>query len=330
METVKTTRKYFSKIGLMYLLGTLIITGVQYLVYYLLAYFFPAILENYTAYFLILMLTMYIVSMPLMALLIRTIPAEAPAEKKKMTVKQWLIAAIIAFSGMYISNIIGNILTTIIGFLKGSSVSNDLLTIATSNSTWANFLIMVLCAPVAEEFLFRKLLIDRTAKYGEGISVLFSALIFGLFHGNLNQFAYAFVLGAVFGFIYVKTRDIKYTIFLHMLINFMGSIVSLALLNYSGLTELLSVSDDLSAEELISFTSGHIAGILLYLLYALFLLAIVIAGIVLFFVNLNKIHLHTTEYSVPAGKRFVIYFVNVGVILFCIYWIVQIIIQLFS
>jgi membrane protease YdiL (CAAX protease family) len=330
METLKTTRKHFSKIGLMYLLGTLIITGVQYLVYYLLEYFFPAILENYTAYFLILMLTMYIVSMPLMALLIRTIPAEAPAEKKKMTIKQWLIAAIIAFSGMYISNIIGNILTAIIGFLKGSSVSNDLLTIATSNSIWANFLIMVLFAPVAEELLFRKLLIDRTAKYGEGISVLLSALIFGLFHGNLNQFAYAFVLGGIFGFIYVKTRDIKYTIFLHMLINFMGSIVSIALLDYSGLTELLSVSDDLSAEELIAFISGHIAGILLYLLYAIFLLAIVIAGIVLFFVNLKNIQLYTTEYSVPAGNRFRIYFVNAGVILFCIYWIVQIIIQLFS
>jgi membrane protease YdiL (CAAX protease family) len=276
------------------------------------------------------MLTMYIVSMPLMALLIRTIPAEAPAEKKKMTIKQWLIAAIIAFSGMYISNIIGNILTTVIGLLKGSSVSNDLLTIATSNSIWANFLIMVLFAPVAEELLFRKLLIDRTAKYGEGISVLLSALIFGLFHGNLNQFAYAFVLGGIFGFIYVKTRDIKYTIFLHMLINFMGSIVSIALLDYSGLTELLSASDDLSAEELIAFISVHIAGILLYLLYAMFLLAIVIAGIVLFFVNLKKIQLYTTEYSVPAGKRFRIYFINVGVILFCIYWIVQIIIQLFS
>jgi uncharacterized metal-binding protein len=115
-----------------------------------------------------------------------------------------------------------------------------------------------------------------------------------------------------------------------MLINFMGSIISIALLDYSGLTELLSVSDDLSAEELIAFISGHIAGILLYLLYAIFLLAIVIAGIVLFFVNLKNIQLYTTEYSVPAGKRFRTYFVNAGVILFCIYWIVQIIIQLFS
>jgi membrane protease YdiL (CAAX protease family) len=312
----------------MYLLGTLIITGVQYMVYYLLVQFFPAILENYTAYFMILMLTMYIVSMPLMAILIRTIPTEAPAVKKKMTVKQWIIAAIIAFSGMYISNIIGTILIAIIASLKGSYVSNDLLTIVTSSSIWANFLIMVLFAPVAEELLFRKLLIDRTAKYGEGISVLFSALFFGLFHGNLKQFAYAFVLGAIFGFIYVKTRDIKYTISIHMLINFMGSIVSIALLDFSGLDEILSMSDD--PEEILALTSGHIAGILLYVLYVLFMLVIIIAGIVLFFVNLKKMQLNRTVYSVPAGKRFITYFVNVGVIVFCVYWVVQILIQLFS
>jgi membrane protease YdiL (CAAX protease family) len=329
METLKLTRKHFSKIGLMYLLGTLIITGVQYLEYFLLERFFPGVLENYTAYFLILMLSMYIVSMPLMALLIRTVPAEAPAEKKKMTVGQWIIAAIIAFAGMYLSNIIGNILTAIVGALKGSAVSNDILSIATSNSIWANILIMVLCAPVAEELLFRKLLIDRTAKYGEGISVLFSALFFGLFHGNLNQFAYAFVLGAVFGFIYVKTRNIKYTIFLHMLINFMGSVVSLSILNFGGLTELMS-ADTMTQEELTAFVTGHMAGILLYALYALFLVGVTIAGIVLFFVNLKKMRLATTEYSVPRGKRFVTYFVNVGVILFSVYWIVQIIVQLFS
>ena len=47
--------------------------------------------------------------------------------------------------------------------------------------------------------------------------MLFSGLMFGLFHGNLNQFVYAFVLGLCFGFIYVKTGNIRYTIGLHML-----------------------------------------------------------------------------------------------------------------
>ena len=54
------------------------------------------------------------------------------------------------------------------------------------------FLYMVICAPILEEYIFRKLIVDRTVKYGQGVAVVLSGLMFGLFHGNLNQFAYAF------------------------------------------------------------------------------------------------------------------------------------------
>ena len=101
---------------------------------------------------------------------------------------------------MYLANIAGNIITNIVGNLKGSTVTNEIVETALANAAWVNILVMVLLAPVLEELLFRKMLIDRTIKYGEGISVLISALFFGLFHGNLNQFAYAFVIGGVFAF----------------------------------------------------------------------------------------------------------------------------------
>ena len=186
METLKPTRQHFSKLGLMYLLGSLIIIGIQYLEYFIINRYFPNILNNSTAYFLILMLTMYAISMPLMGLLIQTVPKESSSEKKKMSIGQWIITFIICYSGMYLANIFGNIITAIISSVKGSAVSNDILNIATSNDVWCNVLIMVLLAPIAEELLFRKFLIDRTVKYGEGISILFTALFFGLFHGNLN------------------------------------------------------------------------------------------------------------------------------------------------
>lgn len=329
METWKPTKQHFSKLGLMYFLGSLIIIGIQYLEYFVISSFFPNILDNYTIYFLILMLSMYAISMPLMGMLIRTVPKEPSQEKKKMTVGQWIITFIICYAGMYLANILGNIITAIISVVKGSAVSNDILNIATSNDVWCNALIMVLLAPIAEELLFRKLLIDRTAKYGEGISVLFSALFFGLFHGNLNQFAYAFVIGGIFGFIYVKTRNIKYTIFMHMLINFLGSIVSLGLLKLSGFSELMSAAD-MSQEEIMKIAMNHLPGMLLFCLYGLFLIGIVIAGIVLFCVNIKKVHLLKTEFSVPKGKRFATYFVNVGVLIFMIYWVIRIILQLLS
>lgn len=329
MDNLKLVRRHFSKLGLMYFFGTLILVGIQLLECFVINTFFPDIMDHYTAYFLILMLPMYVISMPLMGLLIKTVPKEPAPEKKKMTVGQWIIAFMISYAGMFLANILGNIITMIISALKGSAVSNDILNIATSNEVWCNVLVMVLLAPIAEELLFRKLLIDRTVKYGEGISILFSALFFGLFHGNLNQFAYAFVIGGIFAFIYVKTRNIKYTIFIHMLLNFLGSVVSLALFNLSGYSELLSASD-MTQEEIMQVVMNHLPGMLLFVVYFLIIIGLTIAGIVLFCINLSKIHLGKTEYTVPKGKRFVIYFINLGVLLFMIYWIVNIIIQLFS
>ena len=70
--------------------------------------------------------------------------------------------------------------------------------------------------------------------------------------------------------------------------------------------------------------------ILLDKLYVFLIIGLVIAGIVLFCVNFKKIHFRKTEYSVPEGKRFATYFVNIGVLVYTIYWIIRIILQLFS
>ena len=78
---------------------------------------------------------------------------------------------------------------------------------------------------------FRKLLIDRTIKYGAGISILISALMFGLYHANLNQLIYSLLVGGFFAAVYVKTGNVIYTILLHMAANFTGSIVTTSINN---------------------------------------------------------------------------------------------------
>ena len=67
--------------------------------------------------------------------------------------------------------------------------------------------------------------------FGEKPAVILSGLAFGLIHGNLTQFFYAFGLGIAFGYIFVKTGKVKYPIILHMIINFLGSVVSVLVLN---------------------------------------------------------------------------------------------------
>lgn len=326
-ELIRQTKAHFSKLGLMYFLGSLIITGGQYLCIFIARAIHPSLLENYNYAMLIQMLPMYAVTMPLTALFIHFVPAGQPIPKKSMKVWQWLLAFMMCYGATYASNIVGNSITQLIGAIKGEAVQNEIFYVMRNLSPLTSIIITVILAPIMEEFLFRKLLIDRTIQYGEGVSIVFSGLLFGLFHGNLNQFAYAFVIGMFFGFIYAKTGKLHYSIFMHMGINFASSL-TMILIKISGLDMIFDPSFDpfsLLWEAMVNFIPFF-----LLICHLLALFGITVTGIILWFFNLKKMTLYRTNLSVPNGMRFSTYILNVGMILFCVLWIVQIIIQLFQ
>lgn len=326
METLKQTKQHFSKLGLMYFLGTLIILGIQTLVVGIATRQNPAIAENTNVSLLLASASMYLLGMPLMVLLIRTVPDTRP-QKHKMTAKQLFIAFLISYAFMYISNLFGTALTFVIGLLKGSPVNNMLAAVVLDLNPLISLLVIVIIAPIAEELIFRKLLVDRLCRYGEGIAVLFSGFMFGLFHGNLNQFAYAFFLGAFFAFIYVKTGRIIYTILLHACINFLGSFVSVQILQHSGIQEILSSgADPLKLQTAMAANPS----VIIYYLYLIILFCAVAAGIVFFCMHFQKFTFRPGEIVIPKGKRFQITFLNAGMLLFAAFWIVQIIRQLLA
>lgn len=328
-NTLKQTKHHFSKLGLMFFLGTLIINLVQIVSMVIASAIDPALLENTTSSTLITMLPMYLIAMPIMVLLIKTVPASKKIEKKKMSVGQWILCFLICYGAIYITNYIGVFLTSIIGTLKGSPVTNTITTIISGSALWSNFIVMVICAPIAEELIFRKLLIERTIKYGDCVAILFSGLMFGLFHGNLNQFVYAFALGLCYAFIYVKTGKTRYTILLHMLNNFVSSILGMLVLNYVG-EEFLNCVSDVPA--MMTYAQDHMTQIMVYMLYSFALFAIAMAGIIIFFVNLKKIRSQILpgEVTIPKGKLFSTTVLNLGMGLFFIFWIATIILMLFA
>ena len=229
----KEIRRHFSKIGFAYLAGSIVIYAVQFLAAMAGKKFVPGVMADANGSFILLMLTMYGISMPFMGWLVSRIPAQK-IEGRKMTAGQWIIAFLMCYGLMYAGNLIGTALTFGIGMVKGTGVDNPMLSAAMELNPWVTFVIVVLIAPTAEELLFRKLLTERIVKYGELAAVLASGLFFGLFHGNLNQFSYAFLLGLFLGFIYVKTGKLGYTIGLHMAINFIGSSLGTWMLRVTG------------------------------------------------------------------------------------------------
>lgn len=331
-------RKYFSRFGMSYFAGTLVIYAVQLIVIGAVKALCPQWLDNMTIYLLLSMIPMYLIGQPVMAFLISRIPAQQ-IKQRSMTAGQLLTAFCISFAILYISNFVGLAITFMIGLLKGSAVQNALSGLILEADPVVVFVFTVLCAPVAEEWLFRKLLVDRAVKYGEGLSVLLSGLMFGLFHGNLNQFVYAFTLGLFFAFIYVKTGRIRYTIILHMMVNFLGSVASTLIMKLSNYDELMYEAMKLQQNPtgdvtgfLIAMTD-NMGGMLLMSLYGCVVLAIVLTGIILFFVNLKKFRLtppkeNQQEQLLSTGARLSAAVLNPGMLLFIIFWIIMIVRQL--
>lgn len=84
-----------------------------------------------------------------------------------------------------------------------------------------NFLPMLLwagiVAPIAEELVFRGLIFDRLRDYVHvGWAIGISAVLFGLYHGNVLQFLYAGILGACFAYCYYRLDSLWAPVLLHI------------------------------------------------------------------------------------------------------------------
>ena len=73
---------------------------------------------------------------------------------------------------------------------------------------------------LGEEFMCRGVILGVLRPFGARFSIVVSALIFGLMHGNIEQFILTFLMGLYFGFLTVKTESILPAIILHFLNNF--------------------------------------------------------------------------------------------------------------
>ena len=243
-----------------------------------------------------------------------------------------MIAAIMCFAVMYISNLVGNMITIIISLLKGGAVQNVVAEMTNETSLWVIILYMVICAPIMEEYIFRKLIVDRTARFGQGVAIVVSGLMFGLFHGNLNQFVYAFTLGIFLAYLYVKTGNIKITIALHMMINFVGGFLSTVLLRLIDPEEMVTALSSPDMQVMMEYMMDHLGGLIAIMLFAFFVFGMMIAGGILLIVNLcmKKFVLNKGEVVIPKGKKFSTVMLNVGMILYSVFWIAMIVMQLFS
>ncbi len=82
----------------------------------------------------------------------------------------------------------------------------------------------VIAAPIAEELFFRGVVLKQTSRVSARFGIIFSAVMFGLMHGNPYQFVMATVIGLFFGYITVKTDSLIPSIVCHIAINGLMSV----------------------------------------------------------------------------------------------------------
>ncbi|MEF2837015.1 MAG: type II CAAX endopeptidase family protein [Oscillospiraceae bacterium] len=100
----------------------------------------------------------------------------------------------------------------------GKSVMPVLEAVAGDTDTFSMFLYASILAPVWEEILFRGYVLRTLRLFGKRFAILSSAILFGLFHGNLLQTPYALLMGLVLGYVTVE-YSISWAIALHMFNN---------------------------------------------------------------------------------------------------------------
>ncbi len=88
------------------------------------------------------------------------------------------------------------------------------------NSLLEECLAVVLAAPIVEELLFRGLVYGNFKKlWDRKGAMLASSLLFGLYHGNMVQFIYAFLIGLLLVYLYEVFGTIGAPILAHIVAN---------------------------------------------------------------------------------------------------------------
>lgn len=297
----KTSKQTFSALGLILFTFLVVGSGLQIALGLISRHIFGSSATPDYMFWIVSFVPLYCVAFPLTCVLMKRIPKEELKDTTHLSVGKWFYFLTIAFFVMVVGNIIGSVIGVVFkNFGINTGVAIETLT---TNTAPIGSVVLALLAPIFEEMIFRKFLIDRMHRFGGHVAIMTSALMFGLFHGNFAQFFYAWFLGIVFGYVYYKTGNVIYTMLMHMTINFLGGVVAPRIL--SGI--------DLTSKDPVAMVSSP--SFIWLLVYEAFMYTMAIAGAVFFFTGKKKISFTEESAQLPKEDEKKVW-CNPGMILF--------------
>lgn len=270
---------------------------------------------------------LYLIAMPIAVMLMGK---STVIETRKFDMKPGLFFKLLlmCLPMMWAGSVFGSMLSMA---LSNGEATDRVADLAMQTNIW-NVVFLVIVGPIFEEWLFRKQLIDHTRKYGEKTAILLSGLAFGLFHMNLFQFFYAFLLGLMFGYVYTRTSKLRYSTAMHMIINFNGGVLAPWVLTRVDLDQLEKVSEAAengNAAAMEQWASQNATGLAIMLVYFLLYGAVILAGFVLLIRNFRKAEFYIAPEELPRGTGARTVYGNVGMITFIVLTVLLTAISLF-
>ncbi len=107
-----------------------------------------------------------------------------------------------------------------LSMLYSTNVTTSTMTNITSSVPLLVSLLAIAVLPaVVEESMYRGVFYNEYRKVNPIGAIFLSAFLFGILHGNLNQFTYAFFMGIIFALMIEATDSILSTMILHFITN---------------------------------------------------------------------------------------------------------------
>ncbi len=256
----------------------------------------------------------YLIGFPLLILIMRALSKPERPVKEKMRLSELALLTLIAEALMLLGSIVGSYLSQIFGRLFGIVPSNSLDEMLDGTPIWLMIISVVILAPIVEEIIFRKMIIDRLRRFGGTLAVVISSVAFALIHTNLYQFPYALTVGLLLGYVYVRSGDIRYTVAIHMIMNFLGSVAILpvqdASVKVTEMLEIIAAGGEVNAGE-------YVISLLIVAAYSVLQMALIFGGIAALAVYARRKRSEYGAELIPHKKQaFGAAYINVGAILF--------------
>jgi membrane protease YdiL (CAAX protease family) len=134
----------------------------------------------------------------------------------------------------------------------------------------------------------------------------------------LFQFFYAFGLGLVLGYVYMRTSRLRYSMAMHMLVNFNGGIVAPWVMRQIDPKLLDALQAGGSSQETLDRLQGlgaaSVTGLGVAAVYGLAMMSLLAAGIVLLIIRRRRVEFYVAPEELPRGMRARTALWNVGMI----------------